>query len=60
MKELMIMEKKMYIEPKMETAVLPKDAMMGFNNSPGEEFNPKNTAPKRIAPVMPNDTVAVF
>jgi hypothetical protein len=56
------MEKRTYIEPEMNVAVMPKYALMGFNNSPGEDVNP-HLSPKRLSPANPalaTDTVAVF
>ena len=38
------MKKRTYIQPEMEMAVMPKYALMEFQGSPGEEFNP---APKQ-------------
>lgn len=37
------MEKRTYIQPKMEVAVMPGDALLVFNPSPG-----LNPAPKRV------------
>ena len=35
------MEKRTYIQPKMNVAVMPKYALMGFQNSPTEDqYNP--------------------
>ena len=38
------MKKKNYIQPEMGTIILPQSALMAFNNSPGEGYNP---APQR-------------
>lgn len=38
------MEKKNYIQPEMGTIILPQSALMAFNGSPGERYNP---APQR-------------
>ncbi len=34
------MEKRTYIQPEVNTAVMPKYAIMAWQNSPGEKFNP--------------------
>ena len=44
----MIMEKRTYIQPKMEMAVMPKYAMMGMQPSPTDgSKDPQSGAPKR-------------
>ena len=37
------MEKRTYIQPEVNTAVMPKYAIMAWQNSPGEKFNPAPT-----------------
>lgn len=58
------MNKKMYIEPKMETMVLPQDALMddltlSSSGSMGT-VGGGSSAPARRAPVLSNDSVPVF
>lgn len=57
------MNKKMYIEPKMENIVLPKEVLMdaiggGLAGSP--DGPAVGGAPARRAPVLGNDSVQVF
>lgn len=61
------MNKKMYIEPKMEVSVLPNDTLMGQIPVAGSPTGPVlngGGAPKRVVtptnPVVPADTVQVF
>lgn len=58
------MNKKMYIQPQMETMVLPKDVLMTDPNpASGGSFPggfPSNPAPAHRAPVLGNDSVPVF
>ena len=58
------MNKKMYTEPKMETMVLPKNALMDdiMGGLAGSNTGALvgGQAPIRIAPVLPTDTVPVF
>ena len=35
-----IMKKRTYIQPEVEVAVMPKYAIMAWQNSPGVSFNP--------------------
>ena len=54
----------MYIEPKMETMVLPQDALMddltlSSSGSMGT-VGGGSSAPARRAPVLSNDSVPVF
>ena len=52
----------MYIQPQMETMVLPKNVMMQEAASGGSFPGgmPANPAPIRRAPVLSNDSVPVF
>ena len=54
----------MYIQPQMETMVLPKDVLMTDPNpASGGSFPggfPSNPAPARRAPALGNDSVQVF
>lgn len=55
------MNKKMYIEPKMETMVLPQDALMDdLTLSSSGSMGTVGGAPARRAPVLGNDSVPVF
>lgn len=42
------MEKKNYIQPELGTIILPQSALMAFNGSPGEEFNPPGAPERRL------------
>ena len=58
------MNKKVYIEPKMENIVLPKEVLMdaiggGLAGSP-DGPGVGTQAPIRRAPVLSNDSVPVF
>ena len=61
------MEKKYYIQPKMDTMVLPKEVLMdaiggglaGSGGGPGVGEGTSNPAPKRV-PTLGNDSVQVF
>ena len=37
---LVVKTKRTYIQPEVNTAVMPKYAIMAWQNSPGESFNP--------------------
>ena len=47
------MEKNQYIQPRVAAMVMPAGTLMGFNNSPGADMNPGNSAPTRVAPPVP-------
>lgn len=42
------MKKKNYIQPEMGTIILPQSALMAFNNSPGEDYNPQGAPQRRL------------
>ena len=58
-----IMKKRTYIQPKMETMVLPKEVLMGENMdlATSGSMGTVGGAPKRRSPVvLPSDTTSVF
>ena len=42
------MVKKNYIQPELGTIILPQSALMAFNGSPGEGFNPQLAPQRRL------------
>ena len=55
------MKKLTYIQPKTSMAVMPQFALMAFNNSPGEQYNPASKRRMDANPAIQNaDSTKVF